>query len=408
MVNNKLIDTGNPIVDEVGELNISGNIIPENWYQWIRKGTGKPDLLAIVLLSEIVYWYRPTEVRDEISGNLIGYRKKFSDQFLQKSYNQMASKFGETKAVVKRAMDTLEELGLIRRHVKTLLILPNGAKMANVLYIELVAEKLRQITFEKNPDVVDEDDGDDLLAGEVEEVMAEDLGMDISDGRVNCEGRVKNNPTPKNDPTVKNDTTYKNIPTVKDDGIPIFDVTSKTDGGYGQNYGEGRVKIDPTNTKNTTKTTYGDSIYPIDTAEQEGGASLQDDGMDEIRSMRERISENIDLPTLLSAAKTPIRKNLYQQAYELICDVVTIPRKMLRINGTDYPYVVVKDRFLKLDYSAVEYAIELYSKSTTKKYNVMTYMLTCLYNASMTIDSYYQSEAQHDLYGGREDDSDAG
>ena len=81
---------------------------------------------------------------------------------------------------------------------------------------------------------------------------------------------------------------------------------------------------------------------------------------------------------------------------------------MLRINGTDYPYVVVKDRFLKLDYSAVEYAIELYSKSTTKKYNVMTYMLTCLYNASMTIDSYYQSEAQHDLYGGREDDSDAG
>ena len=54
MVNNKLIDTGNPIVDEVGELNISGNIIPENWYQWIRKGTGKPDLLAIVLLSEIV------------------------------------------------------------------------------------------------------------------------------------------------------------------------------------------------------------------------------------------------------------------------------------------------------------------------------------------------------------------
>ena len=74
---NQDYSTGNRIVDEVGRINISGNIIPMVWFQAIRYPNGKPNVNAIIILADIVYWYRPTEIRDEITGQVVGRRKKF-------------------------------------------------------------------------------------------------------------------------------------------------------------------------------------------------------------------------------------------------------------------------------------------------------------------------------------------
>lgn len=54
------LTSGNEIVDAMGSINISGNIIPAVWYRTITKENGKPYLLAIVILADIVYWYRPS------------------------------------------------------------------------------------------------------------------------------------------------------------------------------------------------------------------------------------------------------------------------------------------------------------------------------------------------------------
>ena len=56
------LTSGNEIVDAMGSINISGNIIPAIWYKTITKENEKPYLLAIVSLADIVYWYRPSEV----------------------------------------------------------------------------------------------------------------------------------------------------------------------------------------------------------------------------------------------------------------------------------------------------------------------------------------------------------
>jgi hypothetical protein len=72
-----IVNTGNASVDALAEMNISGNVTPVNWYKTILRENGKPYLLAICVLSEIVYWYRPVEVQDEHSGMTIGYRRKF-------------------------------------------------------------------------------------------------------------------------------------------------------------------------------------------------------------------------------------------------------------------------------------------------------------------------------------------
>ena len=79
---NSPFETGSLTVDQMSRLQISGNVIPVSWYKTIRKPTGKPNLNAIIILADIVYWYRAVEIRDEMTGQLIGLRKKFHADLL--------------------------------------------------------------------------------------------------------------------------------------------------------------------------------------------------------------------------------------------------------------------------------------------------------------------------------------
>ena len=113
------LSTGNEIVDKIGQINISGNIIPKIWFSTItKKDSNKPYYLAILILADIVYWYRPTEVRDETTGSLIGFKKRFKSDLLQRSYAAFEKEFGENEQVIRRALSRLEELGLIKRVLK--------------------------------------------------------------------------------------------------------------------------------------------------------------------------------------------------------------------------------------------------------------------------------------------------
>ena len=72
----------------------------------------------------------------------------------------------------------------------------------------------------------------------------------------------------------------------------------------------------------------------------------------------------------------------------------------IRIAGVDKPVALVKNRFMKLNYSHIEFVLFCLHRNTTKVGNIKAYLLTTLYNAPNTINHYYQQEAQHDMYGG--------
>lgn len=142
---NIIVKTGNPIVDEIATLNLSGNIIPESWYHTIVNDKGKVNCLAIHILADIVYWYRPTENRDETTFS-VSFSKKFHDaDYLQRSYDQLAEKFNISKKQARNAIVFLEGLGVIVRHFRTIQSV-NGP-LANVLFIELVPEVLKVLTY---------------------------------------------------------------------------------------------------------------------------------------------------------------------------------------------------------------------------------------------------------------------
>lgn len=144
--------TGNPVVDEVGTMNFTGNIIPMTWFKTIRYPNGTPNNNAIHILADIVYWYRPKEERDEESGQLVEMKKKFRDDYLQRSYDQMAETFGLSKKQVTEAVKALEKMGIIKRIFKTIQV--NGQVLNNVLFIKLIPKRLFEVTF---PEEIEED-----------------------------------------------------------------------------------------------------------------------------------------------------------------------------------------------------------------------------------------------------------
>ena len=121
------------------------------------------------------------------------------------------------------------------------------------------------------------------------------------------------------------------------------------------------------------------------------------DGMGARESYRELILENIEYDFWKNSDR--VDHEMLDEITELIVDTVCSARKTIRIAGDDYPAEVVKSRFLKLNSSHIEYVLDRMRENTTYVRNIKKYLLAALYNAPVTINSYYSSLVQHDMYG---------
>ncbi len=113
--------------------------------------------------------------------------------------------------------------------------------------------------------------------------------------------------------------------------------------------------------------------------------------MRERESYREIIWENIDYDILTQDEK--LDRDRLDELVELMVDTVCSNREMIRIAGDDYPAEVVKSRFLKIDSSHIEYVLERMWENITYVRNIKKYLLAALYNAPVTMDSYYTSSS---------------
>lgn len=110
---------------------------------------------------------------------------------------------------------------------------------------------------------------------------------------------------------------------------------------------------------------------------------------------RETIWENISYSCFNSCETADV-----DELVELMVDAMMVPdRQTIRVAGMEKPASVVKSRFMKLVHSHIQYVMECLQKHTGKIRNIKAYLLTTLYNSSLTISSYYRAEVNHDLYG---------
>ena len=127
------------------------------------------------------------------------------------------------------------------------------------------------------------------------------------------------------------------------------------------------------------------------------GARMGTDRMGARECYREVILDNIEYSYLVQDSH--IDREQLDEIVDLIEDTVCSARKVIRIAGDDYPAGVVKSRFMKLDSSHVQYVMDCMKDNTTYVRNIKKYLLAALYNAPTTINSYYSSLVQHDMYG---------
>lgn len=144
-------------VRAIDRLNISGNIVPHSFYHHLTYTTRhkkkdvpikRPYLEAILILSDILYWHRPTVVRDPRTNRITGYRKKFDADIMRRSYKEISDWLGISRKQAKEAMDYLEESGYIERKFPTLYY-RGGRPLTNVMHIIPLVHNIEKVmTFD--------------------------------------------------------------------------------------------------------------------------------------------------------------------------------------------------------------------------------------------------------------------
>lgn len=145
-----------------------------------------------------------------------------------------------------------------------------------------------------------------------------------------------------------------------------------------------------------TDTPSTERSHPIPSPSQRNRRTGQDE-MRRRETYRELILDNICYDAL--SQSSGIDKSRLDELVELIIDTVCSKREMIRIAGDDHPADVVRSRFLKLNAEHIEYILDRMEENTTQIRNIKKYLLAALYNAPVTMDSYYSALVGHDLYG---------
>lgn len=116
---------------------------------------------------------------------------------------------------------------------------------------------------------------------------------------------------------------------------------------------------------NNTKVTNNDSnlIISAGTGTAPVDKSMRYD-VEEIAAYSEIIKENIEYDALME--RYPYEQKLVEGIFQLILETVLIKGETILIASNQYPRELVKSKFLKLDFTHIEYAIGCFKSNTTK------------------------------------------
>ena len=124
-----------------------------------------------------------------------------------------------------------------------------------------------------------------------------------------------------------------------------------------------------------------------------------DKDMDERTSYRNYLNSQLDMEIMYE--RYPYDRETLDAIMDLMLDVVCSKRKTIRIAGDDKPVSVVKSQFLKINSMHLEYVMDCMKKNPAKVRNIKQYLLAAIYNAPLTMQSYYQVWVNNDMAEGR-------
>lgn len=405
-----LLTTGNEIVDAVSKINFQGDITPRIWRKTITKANGKPYALDRDILSDIVYWYRAAEVVDPDTME-ISMKKKFRDDLLYKSYEQLCEEFGESKRVIREVLKRLEELGVIKRQFRTVTC-ENGYTMNNVMYIELIPDVLLHLTYPEQESKTEQQSEQETTKNSTPLPP-----VDENVTRVAMEVKGENENTPDN----------KNVNRVVTDLSSYTESSTENTSKYNNQYQSIRKESNNTGIqKKDDKDIKGQGKNrPVD--RMDGKNNKAEQFVDNTLNLKAEYDENTfwrkreELKEQFLSSLPAENGETYsirfvrewfnyqdllimfgQQAEEInglmniLYDTLNTSKATIRVGGDDKPAAVVIGRLLKLDCLDIIYALEKYHAQTTRIRNQRSYLLTILYLAKEQQKLDVSNQVMHD------------
>ncbi|ODN40939.1 hypothetical protein [Piscirickettsia litoralis] len=138
-----------------------GNLMPHIWYKNLRTSAGMADIVAITILADIVYWYRPRAIQED--DGTVTYHKRFKglSKWFRPGY--FSTKFGLTSRQVDDALRRLKKQGIIK-YKKENVATDDGSTYFGAMRVEPIIDKVleissfelcanQQISVEENTDI---------------------------------------------------------------------------------------------------------------------------------------------------------------------------------------------------------------------------------------------------------------
>ena len=148
--------------------------------------------------------------------------------------------------------------------------------------------------------------------------------------------------------------------------------------------------LNKTEVNETEKNESNRSIYPS----KNSHAIEKENEMDRWMEFRDVFKKNIDYEIMMQRYPDSIPEIL-----EILVETACSGSKYFRINSSQIPAERVRERLLSLNSMHVEYVLDAMRDNSSDVKNIRAFLLSALYNASKTINSYYQAKVNHDLYG---------
>jgi len=112
------------------------------------------------------------------------------------------------------------------------------------------------------------------------------------------------------------------------------------------------------------------------------------------KTLRNTFLSNIEYKTIAGVVAS---EEMLCTLADMVAGTLTERKKQLHVAGAHRSYKEVYERLMSLDSSHIEYISDCVNRLTVPIRNPRAYMLTCLFNAPVTIDAYYELQARIDM-----------
>ena len=160
----------------------------------------------------------------------------------------------------------------------------------------------------------------------------------------------------------------------------------------------GKVSCSPT-VKNTSQGQYNFQSSYTETSDTSSNTDLILSEDKERMRYEEYLKEQLEVVVLKQDYPYDIK--LIDNLVDIILDVLCSKSKSLWISKEEKPISMVKSRFMKLTSEHIRYILDCMDENTEKISNPKQYLLAALYNAPVTMESFYRAAVRHDMAEGK-------